>query len=174
MAVYETGNLHRVAGPYTLLSFRDKPDGPETFIFRRADDPSYLFPLPVPNDRVNHFQFDGDHAISQHGRLEIIDLKAKRLLTIPGDEKAPIHQAGFLCRIGPDRLLKIVARDGKQLAFSIDLKSGTITEGTLESQGEPIAMSRFLQPGGKSPYLTFDRTFLSYDNTTLTAWVAAP
>ncbi len=174
VAVYETGNLHRVAGPYTLLSFRDKPAGPETFIFRRADNPSYVFPLPVPNDRANHFQFDGDHAISQHGRLEIIDLKAKRLLTILGDEKSPIHQAGFLCRIGPDRLLKIVVRDGKQLAFSIDLRSGEVTEGAFENQSEPIATSRLLQPGGPSAYLTFDRTFLSYDNTTLTAWVAAP
>lgn len=141
---------------------------------RRADDPSYVFPLPVPNDRANHFLFDGDHAISQHGRLEIIDLKAKRLLTIPGDEKLPIHQAGFLCRIGPDRLLKIVVRDNKQLAFSIDLRSGEVTEGAFENHSQPIATSRLLQPGGKSHYLTFDRTFLSYDNNTLTAWVAAP
>ena len=172
--VYENGSLQRVAGLYSILSFRDKPEGPESLVVRRADDPSYVFPFPVPNDRANHFQFDGDHAISQHGRLEIIDLKAKRLLTFPGDEKAPIHQAGFLCRIGPDRLLKIVVRDGKQHAFSIDLRSGEVTEGAFDNQSEAIATNRLLQPGGPSAFLTFDRVFLSYDNSILTAWTAAP
>jgi hypothetical protein len=139
--------------------------------FRRADDPSYVFPVQIPNDRVGHLQFDSDYAITNQGKLEIIDLKAKRHLVIPGDEKALIHQAGFLCRVGPDLLLKIISRDGKNIVVTIDLKSGTVTEGALENQVEPMAMTRFVQPGG-SPYLTFDRTFLSYDNNTLTAWVA--
>ena len=172
--VNEIGSILRVAEPYSLIGGRQKIDSPDMLTFRRADDPSYVFPFPLPNDRVGHLQFDGDYAITQQGKLEIIDLKSKRQLPLPTDEKALIHQAGFLCRIGPDRLLKIVNRDGKHFAVTIDLKSGTVTEGILENQGEPITMSRFLQPGGKSRYLTFDRTFLSYDNTTLTAWVTAP
>jgi outer membrane protein assembly factor BamB len=172
--VHEIGDIRRVSGPYTLLSLREKPDGPETFIVRRADDPSYVFPMPVPNDRANHFQFDGDYAITNQGKLEIIDLKAKRLLTIPGDNKAPIHLGGFLCRIGPDRVLKIVNHDKKQHAFSIDLRSGEVTEGAFENQGEPIVPNRYIQSGSQPRILTFDRTFLAYDNTTVTAWTAGP
>jgi hypothetical protein len=123
---------------------------------------------------VNHFQFDGDYAITNQGKLEIIDLKAKRLLTIPGDNKAPIHLGGFLCRIGPDRVLKIVNHDKKQHAFSIDLRSGEVTEGAFENQGEPIVPNRYIQSGSQPRILTFDRTFLAYDNTTVTAWTAGP
>jgi outer membrane protein assembly factor BamB len=169
--VNEIGSILRAAGPYSLISGREKAGSPEMLAFRRADDPSYVFPVQIPNDRVGHLQFDSDYAITNQGKLEIIDLKAKRHLVIPGDEKALIHQAGFLCRVGPDLLLKIISRDGKNIVVTIDLKSGTVTEGALENQVEPMAMTRFVQPGG-SPYLTFDRTFLSYDNNTLTAWVA--
>jgi hypothetical protein len=147
----------------------------------RADDPSYFCKLT--NDNV---LFEGDYAITMQGKLEITDLKAKRLLPLPAtDEKTAINQPGLLCRIGPDRLLKLVDHgSAKNVVFIIDLASGTVTEGKLElpSQDGPINLANYLNSSAQidftapnRPFLpTFDRVFLTYDNTTVTAWVAAP
>ena len=158
--------------PYYLIRPRDGNDKTTMGVYR-ADDPSYFFKLTSDN-----VMFEGDYAITIQGKIEIADLKAKRLLPLPADEKAPIHQQGLLCRIGPDRLLKIIDKGGgKNLVFIIDLPSGTVTEGELENPGqtEQIATSRYLNLNPHNrPFLpTFDRVFLAYDNTNITAWVAA-
>jgi hypothetical protein len=59
-----------------------------------------------------------------------------------------------------------------------------VTEGKLElpSQDGPINLANYLNSSAQidftapnRPFLpTFDRVFLTYDNTTVTAWVAAP
>ena len=172
--VQEIGSILRVEGPYALLSTRDKLDAPETLTVRRADDPSYVFPLPIKHDRHGQILFVGDYAITHQGKLEIVDLKSKRQVAVPGDEKAPVHQGGFLCRLGADRLLKIVNHEGKQLAFTIDLQSGTVSDGVLANQTEPINENRYARPGGQNLALTFDQTFLVCDNSAISAWVAAP
>ncbi|MFN0125483.1 MAG: PQQ-binding-like beta-propeller repeat protein [Verrucomicrobiales bacterium] len=172
--VQENASLLRVTGPYALLSIRENPNGPETLAVRCADDPSYFFPLQINHDRHGQIHFVGDYAITYQGKLEIADLKSKRQVALPADENAPIHQGGFLCRIGPDRLLKIVNHEGKQLAFIIDLQSGNMTAGVLENQSEPINENLYARPGGQSLSLTFDQTFLTSDNSSISAWVAAP
>ena len=163
--------------PYYLIRPRDGTAKVPEGVYR-ADDPSYFCRLPSAD-----ILFDGDYAIPTQGKLAVTDLKAKRLLPLPAtDEKAPIHQPGLLCRIGPDRLLKIIGRgDGKNLVFTIDLPGGTVTEGVLENPGqaEAFANAHYFNPDANPhharPFLpTFDRVFLTYDNTTVTAWVAAP
>jgi hypothetical protein len=163
--------------PYYLIRPRDGTDKTPEGVYR-ADDPSYFCRLPGAD-----ILFDGDYAIPVQGKLAVTDLKAKRLLPLPAtDEKAPIHQPGLLCRIGPDRLLKIIGRGGgKNLVFTIDLPGGTVTEGVLENPGqvEAFANAHYFNPDPNPhharPFLpTFDRVFLTYDNTTVTAWVAAP
>ena len=54
----------------------------------------------------------------------------------------------------------------------VNMITGQITEGRLETQLEQFKEDRFLRPPGKR-LLTFDRTLLFYDNSTLSAWVAA-
>ena len=56
-----------------------------------------------------------------------------------------------------------------------------MTEGVLENPGqaEAFANAHYFNPDANPhhvrPFLpTFDRVFLTYDNTTVTAWVAAP
>jgi outer membrane protein assembly factor BamB len=166
--------------PYYLIQPRDGNDKTPMGVYR-ADDPSYFCKLT--NDNV---LFEGDYAITMQGKLEITDLKAKRLLPLPAtDEKTAINQPGLLCRIGPDRLLKLVDHgSAKNVVFIIDLASGTVTEGKLElpSQDGPINLANYLNSSAQinftaqnRPFLpTFDRVFLTYDNTTVTAWVAAP
>jgi outer membrane protein assembly factor BamB len=160
--------------PYYLIRPRDGTDKTPEGVYR-ADDPSYFCRLPSAD-----VLFDGDYAITIHGRFAVTDLKAKRLLPLPAtDEKAAINQPGFLCRIGPDRLLKLVDHgSAKNVVFIIDLASGAVTEGKLElpSQDGPINLSNYtnLTPPNRPFLPTFDRVFLTYDNTTVTAWVAAP
>ena len=52
------------------------------------------------------------------------------------------------------------------------MANGQITEGILENQTERFTEDRFLKLAGQR-LLTFDRTLLFYDNSTLSAWVAA-
>ena len=157
--------------PYSLIHPRDGND--QTMGVYRADDPTYFCKLT--NDNI---LFDGDYAITTQGKLEITDLKAKRLLPLPAaDEKAPINQPGLLCRVGPDRLLKLVDHgSAKNVVFTIDLASGTVTEGKLElpSQDGPITLANYtnVTPLNRPFLPNFDRVFLTYDNTTVTAWVA--
>ena len=160
--------------PYYLIRPRDGTDKTPEGVYR-ADDPSYFCKVPSAD-----VLFDGDYAITIHGKLAVTDLKAKRLLPFPAtDEKAAINQPGLLCRIGPDRLLKLVDHgSAKNVVFIIDLESGTVTEGKLElpSRDGPINLANYLNVTAQNrPFLpTFDRIFLTYDTTTVTAWVAAP
>lgn len=166
--------------PYYLIRPRDGTDKTPEGVYR-ADDPSYFCKVPSAD-----VLFDGDYAITIQGKLKVTDLKAKRLLPLPAtDEKAAINQPGLLCRVGPDRLLKLVDQgSAKNVVFIIDLASGTVTEGKLKlpSQDGPINLANYLNGSAQinftpqnRPFLpTFDRVFLTYDNTTVTAWVAAP
>ena len=160
--------------PYYLIRPRDGTDKIPEGVYR-ADDPSYFCRLPSAD-----VLFDGDYAITIHGKFAVTDLKAKRLLPLPAtDEKAAINRPGLLCRIGPDRLLKLVDHgSAKNVVFLIDLASGAVTEGKLElpSQDGPINLSNYtnLTPQNRPFLPTFDRVFLTYDTTTITAWIAAP
>ena len=76
------------------------------------------------------------------------------------------------------------SQDQSALPTILDLASGAVTEGKLElpSQDGPINLANYLNSSAQinftaqnRPFLpTFDRVFLTYDNTTVTAWVAAP
>ena len=68
--------------------------------------------------------------------------------------------------------LKIVHHGNKQELALINMANGQITEGILENQTERFTEDRFLKLAGQR-LLTFDRTLLFYDNSTLSAWVAA-
>ena len=171
----QAGIVDQVPGtgaPYYLIHPRDGNDKTPMGVYR-ADDPTYF--CKITNDNI---LFDGDYAITVQGKLEITDLKAKRLLPLPAaDEKAPINQPGLLCRVGPDRLLKLVDHgSAKNVVFTIDLANGTVTEGKLElpSQDGPITLANYtnVTPLNRPFLPNFDRVFLTYDNTTVTAWVA--
>ena len=75
-------------------------------------------------------------------------------------------------RLPDGHFLKIVHHGNKQELVLINMTTGQITEGTLETQTERFTEDRFLKPP-RQPLLTFDRTLLFYDNSTLSAWVAA-
>ena len=158
--------------PYYFIRPRDGTDKVPEGVYR-ADDPSYFCKVPSAD-----ILFDGDYAITIQGKFAVTDLKAKRLLPLPAaDEKAPINQPGLLCRVGPDRLLKLVDHgSAKNVVFIIDLANGTVTEGKLElpSQDGPITLANYtnVTPLNRPFLPNFDRVFLTYDNTTVTAWVA--
>ena len=52
------------------------------------------------------------------------------------------------------------------------MSNGQISESTMETQVERFAEDRFLKSPGQR-LLTFKRTLLFYDNSTLSAWVSA-
>ncbi len=54
----------------------------------------------------------------------------------------------------------------------INMVNGQIDEGILESQNERFSEDRFLKLPGRR-LLTFDRTLLCYDNSTLRVGVSA-
>ncbi len=55
----------------------------------------------------------------------------------------------------------------------IDVRNGTVLDGTLANQVESFREDCYLKPDGQR-LLSFDRAFLFYDNSTLSAWVTPP
>ena len=55
----------------------------------------------------------------------------------------------------------------------INVENGEVVDGVLQNQLEQFQEGTFLKPDGQQ-ILSFDRTLLFYDNSTLSAWVAAP
>ena len=105
-------------------------------------------------------------------KIAIADLNAKRFLEIPADPKSRRHQNGNFVRLQDGHFLKIVHHGNKQELVLINMRTGQLKEGTLETQTERFTEDRFLKPP-RQRLLTFDRTLLFYDNSTLSAWVAA-
>ena len=105
-------------------------------------------------------------------KIAIADLNARRFLEIAENPKSRRHQNGHFVRLENNYFLKIVHHGDKQELALIDMSNGHISETTLETQMERFAEDRFIKPPGQR-LLTFNRTLLFYDNSTLSAWVAA-
>ena len=166
--VEEEGHLLSTHGRYALITSKNK------LILRRSDDPNYRFELTphIEHGRHGDIVIEGDRLIMGRHKIAIADLNAKRFLEIPEDPKSRRHQNGNFVRLQDGHFLKIVHHGNKQELALINMTTGHITEGVLETQVERFTEDRFLKPP-RQRLLTFDRTLLFYDNSTLSAWVAA-
>jgi len=166
--VEEQAHLLSMHGRYALITSQNK------LILRRSDDPDYRFELTphIEHGRHGDIVIEGDRLIMGRHKIAIADLNAKRFLKIPEDPKSRRHHNGNFVRLQNEHFLKIVHHGNKQELTLINMATGHITEGTLETQIERFTEDRFLKPAGER-LLTFDRTLLFYDNSTLSAWVTA-
>ena len=155
-------------GRYVLITSHNK------LILRRSDDPGYRFELTphVEHGRHGEIVIEGDRLIMGRHKIAIADLDAKRFLPVPEAPKSRRHQNGHFVRLEDDHFLKIVHHGNKQELALINMSNGQISESTMETQVERFAEDRFLKSPGQR-LLTFKRTLLFYDNSTLSAWVSA-
>ena len=155
-------------GRYILITSHNK------LILRRSDDPDYRFELTphIQHGRHGEIVIEGDRLIMGRHKIAIADLNARRFLEITENPKSRRHQNGHFVRLENNYFLKIVHHGDKQELALIDMSNGHISETTLETQMERFAEDRFIKPPGQR-LLTFNRTLLFYDNSTLSAWVAA-
>ncbi|NIP93023.1 MAG: hypothetical protein GWO24_06015, partial [Akkermansiaceae bacterium] len=103
----------------------------------------------------------------------IADLNTQRFLDLPEDAQSVRDRDGPVVRLGPNHFLKIVHHDNQQSLAMIDVRNGTVLDGTLANQVESFREDCYLKPDGQR-LLSFDRAFLFYDNSTLSAWVTPP
>ncbi len=166
--VEEQAHLLSMHGRYALITSQNK------LILRRSDDPGYRFELTpqINHGHHGHIVIEGDRLIMGRHKIAIADLNTKRFLEIPEDPKSRRHHNGSFVRLQDGHYLKIVHHGNKQELALINMANGQITEGILENQTERFTEDRFLKLAGQR-LLTFDRTLLFYDNSTLSAWVAA-
>lgn len=165
--VEDKAQLLSMHGRYALISSQNK------LILRRSNDPDYRFELTpkIEHGRHGDIVIEGDRLITGRHKIVIADLNSKSFLDIPEDKDSRRHQNGNFVRLNNEHFLKIVHHGNKQELAMINMVTGHITEGTLETQNARFSEDRFLKPAG-SLLLTFDRTLLFYDNSTLSAWVA--
>jgi hypothetical protein len=171
--VEERSRLLSMHGRYALISARNAADK-EILVLRRSDDPNYRFDLSSRIEHGHHGEIviEGDRLITGRQKITIADLNSRQFVNVPEDKDSPRNQQGPLVRLGNDHFLKIVHHNNGQALAMVNMITGQITEGRLETQLEQFKEDRFLRPPGKR-LLTFDRTLLFYDNSTLSAWVAA-
>ena len=105
-------------------------------------------------------------------KIAIANLKTKQFLELPESPGSRRDQNGIFVKIPDGHFLKIVHHGNKQELSLINSATGTITEGAIDSQTERFTEDRFLKTSGQQ-LLSFDRTLLFYDNSTLSAWVTA-
>ena len=155
-------------GPYALITSQNK------LILRRSDDSSYRFELTpqINHGHHGHIVIEGDRLAMGRHKIAIADLKTKQFLELPESPGSRRDQNGIFVKIPDGHFLKIVHHGNKQELSLINSATGTITEGTIDSQTERFTEDRFLKTSGQQ-LLSFDRTLLFYDNSTLSAWVTA-
>jgi hypothetical protein len=172
--VEERARLLSMHGRYALISGRNDKDK-EILILRRSDDPDYRFDLSprIEHGRHGDIVIEGDRLIMGRHKIVIADLNSRQFIDIPEDKKSLRNHPGVFVRLGKDHFLKIVHHNNRQALSMVNMISGQITEGVLETQIEPFKENQFLRPAGQR-LLTFDRTLLFYDNSTLSGWVTAP
>lgn len=172
--VEERARLLSMHGRYALISGRNDKDK-EILILRRSDDPDYRFDLSprIEHGRHADIVIEGDRLIMGRHKIVIADLNSRQFIDIPEDKKSLRNHPGVFVRLGKDHFLKIVHHNNRQALSMVNMISGQITEGVLETQIEPFKENQFLRPAGQR-LLTFDRTLLFYDNSTLSGWVTAP
>ena len=155
-------------GRYVLVSSHNK------LILRRSDDPDYRFELTphIQHGRHGEIVIEGDRLIMGRNQIAIADLNARTFLPATEDRGSRRHQNGNFVRLEKDHFLKIVHHGNKQELSLIDMNSGKISAGSLETEMERFAEDRFIKSPGQR-LLTFNRTLLFYDNSTLSAWVSA-
>ena len=155
-------------GPYALITSQNK------LILRRSDDSSYRFELTpqINHGHHGHIVIEGDRLAMGRHKIAIADLKTKQFLELPESPGSRRDQNGIFVKIPDGHFLKIVHHGNKQELSLINSATGTITEGTIDSQTERFTEDRFLKTSSQQ-LLSFDRTLLFYDNSTLSAWVTA-
>ncbi len=166
--VEDNARLQSMHGRYALLTVQDK------LVLRRSDDPNYRFELTpkIEHGRHGEIVIEGDRLITARNKLVIAGLNTKQFLNIPESDKSARNKQGPVVRVGTDHFLKIVQDNKQQSLAMIDLRNGAVVDGIMENQIESFKEDRFLKPDAQR-ILSFDRTLLFYDNSTLSAWVAA-
>ena len=166
--VENQAHLLSMHGPYALITSQNK------LILRRSDDPSYRFELTphINHGHHGHIVIEGDRLAMGRHKIVVADLKKKQFLEIPESPGSRRNHNGTFVRISNGHFLKIVHHGNKQELSLINTASGKILEGTMEIQTERFAEERFIKAPGQR-LLSFGRTLLFYDNSTLSAWVTA-
>lgn len=170
--VEKDGQLLSMHGPYAVI--RTRVDNKDSLVLRRSDQPDYRFPLTPHIDPNRHqdLVISGDHLISGRHKVSIADLQSRRFLDLPKADNPPYHRQGSFLRLGKEHFLKIVHHNNQQALALFNMKTGAVKESVIDSQFERFREDRFLRAPDQS-LLVFDRTLLFYDNSILSAWVAA-
>ncbi len=173
--VYESARLVTSSGPWVVINAREKEGAEERCIVLSARDPEYRFDLAASGHIGNGSEvaIDGDLLVLARNKLLVANLPEKRMIVPLAKDGELQNKHGVVLLVGSTRVLKIVRtgrREGHS-AFLFDLEDGKRTDFLLA--GETEHFQDRTRRHERWPLWSFDDVLLTYDGSTISAWVDA-